>query len=212
MQAINDFILAAAGQPWVLVLVFVCCVVDGFFPPVPSESVVVGLAAVAATASIPNPVLLAATAAAGAFLGDNIAYLIGRGAGTQRWAWMRGHRMQRAFRWAGKELRKRPASLILVARFVPIGRVAVNLTAGATGFPRTRFVGLTVLSALLWAVYSVAIGLFFGQWFEENHLLGVIVAVICAIGLGILVDLVIGRLRGRLPEDADHRVPPPESL
>lgn len=212
MQAINDFILAAAGQPWVLVLVFVCCVVDGFFPPVPSESVVVGLAAVAATAGIPNPVLLAATAAAGAFLGDNIAYLIGRGAGTQRWAWMRGHRMQRAFRWAGKELRKRPASLILVARFVPIGRVAVNLTAGATGFPRTRFVGLTVLSALLWAVYSVAIGLFFGQWFEENHLLGVIVAVICAIGLGILVDLVIGRLRGRLPEDADHRVPPPESL
>ena len=104
--------------------------------------------------------------------------------------------MQRAFRWAGTELRKRPASLILVARFVPIGRVAVNLTAGATHFPRSRFVGLTVLSAVLWAAYSVAIGLFFGQWFEENHLLGVIVAVICAIGLGILVDLVISRLRG----------------
>ena len=211
MQAINDFILAAAGQPWVLILVFVCCVVDGFFPPVPSESVVVGLAAVTATAGIPNPVLLAATAAAGAFLGDNIAYLIGRGAGTRRWAWMRGRRMQRAFRWAGTELRKRPGSLILVARFVPIGRVAVNLTAGATDFPQTRFVGMTVLSALLWGAYSVAIGLFFGQWFEENHLLGVIVAVICAIGLGILVDLAISRLRGRLPEDADHPVPPSES-
>jgi len=210
VQAINDFILAAAGQPWVLILVFVCCVVDGFFPPVPSESVVVGLAAVAATAGIPNPVLLAATAAAGAFLGDNIAYLIGRGAGTRRWAWMRGHRMQRAFRWAGTELRKRPASLILVARFVPIGRVAVNLTAGATNFPRSRFVGMTVLSALLWAAYSVAIGIFFGQWFEENHLLGVIVAVICAIGLGILVDLAISRLRGRLPGDAEHPVPPSE--
>lgn len=211
MQAINDFILAAAGQPWVLILVFACCVIDGFFPPIPSESVVVGLAAVAATAHIPNPVLLAATAAAGAFLGDNIAYLIGRGTGTQRWAWMRGHRMQRAFRWAGTELRKRPASLILVARFVPIGRVAVNLTAGATNFPQSRFVGMTVLSALLWAAYSVAIGLFFGQWFEENHLLGVIVAVICAIGLGVLVDLAISKLRGRLPEDAEHPVPPTET-
>ena len=210
MQAINDFILAAAGQPWVLILVFACCVIDGFFPPIPSESVVVGLAAVAATAEIPNPVLLAATAAAGAFLGDNIAYLIGRGAGTRRWSWMRGHRMQRAFRWAGTELRKRPASLILVARFVPIGRVAVNLTAGATNFPRSRFVGMTVLSALLWGAYSVAIGMFFGQWFEENHLLGVIVAVICAIGLGILVDLAISRLRGRLPADAEHPVPPSE--
>ena len=211
MQAINDFILAAAGQPWVLVLVFVCCVVDGFFPPIPSESVVVGLAAVAATADIPNPVFLAATAAAGAFLGDNIAYLIGRGAGTRRWAWMRGHRMQRAFRWAGTELRKRPASLILVARFVPIGRVAVNLTAGATHFPRSRFVAMTVFSAVLWGAYSVAIGLFFGQWFEENHLLGVIVAVICAMVLGVLVDLAISRLRGRLPDDAEQPVPPSEA-
>jgi membrane protein DedA with SNARE-associated domain len=210
VQAINDFILAAAGQPWVLFLVFACCVIDGFFPPIPSESVVVGLAAVAATADVPNPAFLAATAAAGAFLGDNIAYLIGRRTGTQRWAWMRGPRMQRAFRWAGAELRKRPASLILVARFVPIGRVAVNLTAGATHFPQPRFVGLTVLSAVLWASYSVAIGLFFGQWFEENHLLGVIVAVVCAIGLGILVDLVISRLRGTLPEDAGQPVPPAE--
>jgi len=154
--------------------------------------------------------LLAATAAAGAFLGDNIAFLIGRNTGTRRWAWMRGYRMQRAFRWAGTELRKRPASLILVARFVPIGRVAVNLTAGATHFPRPRFVGLTVLSAVLWAAYSVAIGLFFGQWFEDNHLLAVIVAVICAIGLGILVDVVISRLRGTLPEDVEQPVPPVE--
>ena len=211
MQAINDFILAAAGQPWVLILVFACCVIDGFFPPIPSESVVVGLAAVAAGAGVPNVALLAATAAAGAFLGDNIAYLLGRNTGTRRWAWMRGNRMQRAFRWAGAELRKRPASLILVARFVPIGRVAVNLTAGATGFPRPRFVALTVLSAVLWAAYSVAIGLFFGQWFAENHLLAVVAAVICAIGLGVLLDVVIGKLRGTLPEDAEQPSPPAET-
>lgn len=197
MQAINDFILAAAGQPWVLVLVLACCVIDGFFPPVPSESVVVGLAAVAATADVPNPMLLALVAAAGAFSGDNIAYLLGRRVGTTRWSWMRGPRMQAAFRWAGRELRKRPASLILVARFVPIGRVAVNLTAGVTHYPHLRFVGLTVLSASLWAGYSVAIGLFFGQWFEDNHLLGAAIAIVCAVALGIVVDLVINKFRGK---------------
>ncbi|GGH90115.1 DedA family protein [Arthrobacter liuii] len=197
MQAINDFILAAAGQPWVLVLVLACCVIDGFFPPVPSESVVVGLAAVAATADVPNPLLLALIAAAGAFSGDNIAYLLGRRVGTRRWAWMRGPRMQAAFRWAGRELRKRPASLILVARFVPIGRVAVNLTAGVTHYPHLRFAGLTVLSASLWAAYSVAIGLFFGQWFEDNHVLGAAIAIVCAVALGILVDLVINKFRGK---------------
>ena len=199
MQAINDFILAAAGQPWVLFIVLACCFIDGFFPPIPSESVVVGLAAVAATADVPNPWLLAGIAALGAFTGDNTAYLIGRGVGTQRWRWMRGPRMQRAFRWAGGELRKRPASLILVARFIPIGRVAVNLTAGATHYSHIRFVALTVLSATLWAGYSVAIGLFFGQWFEENHLLGAAIAIVCAITLGIIVDIVISRLRGGMP-------------
>ncbi len=212
MQEINDFILAAAGQPWVLVLVFACCVIDGFFPPIPSESVVVGLAAVAATANVPLPLYLIGTAAAGAFIGDNIAYLIGRSTGTSRWAVMRGPRMQTAFRWAGTELRKRPASLIMVARFVPIGRVAVNLTAGATGFPRPRFVGLTVMSAVLWAAYSVGIGLFFGQWFEENHLLGATIAILCAIVLGILVDLVIGKVRGNLPVELKSTVPPGDPL
>ena len=197
MQAINDFILAAAGQPWVLVLVLACCIIDGFFPPVPSESVVVGLAAVAATADVPHPLLLILVAAAGAFLGDNIAYLLGRRVGTRRWAWMRGPRMQSAFRWAGQELRKRPASLILVARFIPIGRVAVNLTAGVTHYPHLRFVGLTVLSASLWAGYSVAIGLFFGQWFEDNHILGAAIAIVCAVALGILVDLLINKFRGK---------------
>jgi membrane protein DedA with SNARE-associated domain len=199
MQAINDFILAAAGQPWVLFLVLACCVIDGFFPPIPSESVVVGLSAVAATADVPNPWLLMLVAALGAFSGDNIAYLIGRRVGTGRWAWMRGPRMQSAFRWAGRELRKRPASLILVARFVPIGRVAVNLTAGVTHYPHLRFMGLTGLSASLWAGYSVGIGLFFGQWFEDNHLLGAAIAIVCAVALGIVVDLVVNRVRRRPP-------------
>jgi membrane-associated protein len=199
MQAINDFILAAAGQPWVLFLVLACCLIDGFFPPIPSESVVVGLAAVAATADVPNPWMLMLVAGLGAFSGDNIAYVIGRRVGTRRWSWMRGARMQSAFRWAGGELRKRPASLILVARFVPIGRVAVNLTAGVTHYPRPRFIGLTILSATLWASYSVGIGLFFGQWFENNHLLGAVIAIICAVALGIVVDLAINRIRGKVP-------------
>lgn len=209
MQAINDFILAAAGQPWVLFLVLACCIIDGFFPPIPSESVVVGLAAVAATADVPNPWLLMLVAALGAFSGDNIAYLIGRRVGTRRWHWMRGPRMQSAFRWAGQELRKRPASLILVARFVPIGRVAVNLTAGVSHYPRLRFIGLTVLSATLWAAYSVGIGLFFGQWFENNHLLGAAIAIVCAVALGIVVDLVINRVRGKVP--VVERMKEPES-
>lgn len=197
MQAINDFILAGASQPWVLFLVLACCIIDGFFPPVPSESVVVGLSAVSASAGEPHAGLLMLAAAVGAFAGDNIAYLLGRKVGTSRWRWMRGTRMQSAFRWAGGELRKRPASLILVARFIPIGRVAVNLTAGATKFPHLRFVLLTLLSAVLWAAYSVSIGLFFGNWFKDNHLLAAVIAIVFAVALGVVVDVVINKIKGK---------------
>ncbi|MFJ4026978.1 DedA family protein [Paenarthrobacter sp. NPDC089989] len=210
MQAINDFILAAAGQPWVLFLVLACCVIDGFFPPIPSESVVVGLSAVSGSSGSPNVWLLALVAALGAFSGDNIAYLIGRRIGIQRWRWMRTQRMQGAFRWAGKELRRRAASLIMVARFIPIGRVAVNLTAGATHFNHRRFVALTALSAVMWAGYSVVLGYFFGVWFEHNHLLGAVIAIVVAVILGIIIDRIISKVRGSVPLDGKD-IPETES-
>lgn len=216
MQAINDFILAAAGQPWVLFLVLACCVIDGFFPPIPSESVVVGLSAVSGSGGMPNVWLLGLMAAIGAFSGDNIAYLIGRRIGVQRWRWMRTQRMQGAFRWAGKELRRRAASLIMVARFIPIGRVAVNLTAGATHFPHRRFVAFTAMSAVLWASYSVVLGYFFGVWFEHNHLLGAVIAIVVAVILGVIIDRIISKVRGSVPLDGknitEEGAPPPPTV
>jgi membrane-associated protein len=66
------------------------------------------------------------------------------------------------------------------------------------------------LSATVWAGYSVAIGLFFGQWFEDNHLLGATIAIVCAIVLGIAVDVAISKLRGTLPVELKRPVPPAE--
>lgn len=199
LNAGSTFILSTAEQPWVYLLVFICCTVDGFFPPFPSESVVVGLASLVLTQGVPNPGFLIVAACLGAFTGDNIAYAMGKAIGTQRFPWMRSTRMQRSFAWAGYELQKRAASLILVARFIPIGRVAVNLTAGATGYSRRSFVGLTALSAVVWSTYSVGIGVLAGSWFEHNHLLGVMVAIGIAVLLGIIVDRIIAVVRGSTP-------------
>ncbi|MBG6180352.1 membrane protein DedA with SNARE-associated domain [Arthrobacter sp. CAN_A1] len=199
LNAVSTFILSTAELPWVYLLVFICCTVDGFFPPFPSESVVVGLASLVLTQGVPNPWFLIIAACLGAFIGDNIAYAMGRAIGIHRFRWMRSARMQRSFGWAGYELQKRAASLILVARFIPIGRVAVNLTAGATGYSRRRFVALTALSAVVWSTYSVGIGVVAGAWFEHNHLLGVMVAIGIAVILGIVVDRIIAAVRGSTP-------------
>ncbi|MHA7239418.1 DedA family protein [Arthrobacter sp. TMS1-12-1] len=206
-DGIGGVVLAAAGEPWVYLLVLVCCLVDGFFPPFPSESVVVGLASLVITQGMPDPWLLVLAAALGAFLGDNIAFLIGRSIGTTRFRWMRRPRMQRSFTRAGHELARRAASLILVARFIPIGRVAVNLTAGATGYSRRRFVALTALSGVVWAGYSVGIGAVAGTWFQHNHLLGIAVAVGIAVLIGLVVDRGIALVRGSTPLHATRGEP-----
>lgn len=197
MDAINVFIVDAAGQWWVYPLLFILCTVDGFFPPLPSESVVVALAAVSVSAGVPNIWLVVLVAAVGAIVGDNIAYAIGRHIGTRRFHWMRRPRPAAAFAWAKRGLDHRGAALILSARYIPVGRVAVNMMAGATGYNRRRFVPFTILAGISWALYSAGIGTLAGRWVSDNHLLAVVVSVAVAMLMGLLLDYAL-KLGGRL--------------
>lgn len=188
LHGLNDHAVTLADSAWGLVLVFACAAVDALVPMVPSESVVVALAAISMSTGDPNLALLLLAAAGGAFLGDNTTYRIGQRIGLTRFAWMRRPKMQAAFAGARRELDKRSALLILTARYIPVGRVVVNLTAGASGFPAARFVPLSVVGALTWAGYAVLVGVLAGQWVQENPLLGAVVAVSVAAVLGLLVD------------------------
>ncbi|HEX2247672.1 MAG TPA: DedA family protein [Arthrobacter sp.] len=188
MDALNVFIIDAAAQWWVYPVLFALCLIDGIFPPVPSESVVVALAALAVSAGAPNIWLVIAIAAAGAMAGDNIAYLIGRRIGSNRFKWMQRPRVASAFAWARKELDRRGALLILSARYIPIGRVAVNMTAGASGFHQRRFVLFSVIAGISWSLYSVGIGALAGQWFHDHSLLAAGLAIVIALALGLVVD------------------------
>jgi membrane-associated protein len=190
VELISDFLLSAVGSPWVYLVVFLIVVIDGFFPPVPSESIVVVAAAIGVSTGIPNPVLIVIIAAIGAALGDNIAYWLGGRIGSTRFRWMRSARATAAFDRAGRGLASRPASLLLVARYIPVGRVAVNMTAGATGFAYGRFWPLTLLAGACWASYSVVIGIVAGHWVKEQPLLGAAIGVAAALVIGIAIDRV----------------------
>jgi len=161
-----------AAAVWVLPAVVVLAALDGSFPPVPSESVVVGLAAITVAAQGPNLVLLAGAAAVGAFLGDNLTYTLGRRRWLDRLAGAFGHRVLTATRSAAAVITDRGAPAILAARYVPVGRVVVNPAAGAASFPRRRFAVLTGFGGLLWAAYSVALGAFAGRVVPGGPLAG----------------------------------------
>ncbi|WP_240629843.1 DedA family protein [Specibacter cremeus] len=184
----NELITHSAAQWWVVPVVALFCLIDGFFLFLPSETAIVALASIAAKFGHPNIWLLMLGAAVGAMIGDNIAYFLGSKLGTTRFKWMRRPRGAKAFAWAGKELDKRGAILIFTARYIPVGRIAVNFTAGATGFSWRRFVALDAIAVVTWVLYSVAIGTFAAHWVHQNPLLGVGIAIVFAIGIGFIVD------------------------
>lgn len=198
LTAITAWVIALAGSPWVFVALYAFATIDGFFPPIPSESVIIALAALSVSTGEPNFWVLGAVAAAGAFTGDQIAYSIGRRIPVRSLRFMQGRRAQAALGWAERALADRGAAFIIAARYVPIGRVAVNMTAGAVGFGRARFTVLAAIAAITWSVYSVLLGIGAGVWLKEHPLLAVVVGVAGGLLLGTLIDPVVKRvLRGR---------------
>ncbi len=185
---LNRLIEHSANQWWIVPLVMLFCLIDGFFLFLPSETAIVALAAISSKLGEPNIWLLLVGGAIGAIMGDNIAYFLGRKLGVSRFRWMRRPRTAKAFEWARKELDKRGAVLIFTARYIPVGRIAVNFTAGATRFPWKNFFWLDFAAALTWSGYSVGIGTFAGRWVHHNPLLGVGVAIVFAIIMGFIVD------------------------
>lgn len=207
MGPLNTWLLDAAGQAWLYPVLLAFFVVDGFATILPSETAIVALAALSAQSGQPNLWALGATALVGAIIGDNLAYLFGRTVGTERWKWMRRPRIHRAFEWARAELDKRGATLIFTARYIPWGRVAVNYIAGQTRFSHARFILFDAFACATWVAYSIGIGLFAGQWVEDNPLLGILVAIVFAVVVGFLVD------RGlRLWERRHHHQERPRSM
>ena len=196
LETLTTFIEGQATTPWVLLLVVLVAAGDALFPPVPSESVVVGLAAVSVAADGPNLVLLGLVAAGGAFLGDTVTYLVGRRHGPARLARTSRPALRRAVGRASDALESRGGLVILVARYVPVGRVAVNLTAGATGYPRRRFLGFAALAAVTWSAWSVGVGAVAGRWVADNPLLGAAAGITVALALGLAADHVARRVLG----------------
>ena len=191
VQTLEDWILAMAESVWVFPTLYGFATIDGFFPPIPSESVVIALGALNRSAGVPNLGLVLLFAALGAFTGDQIAYQIGKKINVRRLRFMRSERAQAALDWAERSLEKRGASFIIAARYVPIGRVAVNMTAGAVGYHRPRFMFLTAIAAVTWACYSALLGMASGSLLDGQPIVAIVVGVVGGVVVGIFIDLVL---------------------
>jgi len=193
VTAVEAWVPVLAESPWACPVLALLAALDGFLPPVPSETLVIALASLSVAQGSPHLALVVLAAALGAFAGDQAAYWVGSRVDVHRARLFRTARAARALRWAEQALAHRGASFVLAARYVPVGRVAVNMAAGALGFPRRRFVPLSALGAVTWSGYGTALGVGAGAWLEGSPLLAVAVGVGAGAVLGLVVDRVLRR-------------------
>jgi membrane-associated protein len=163
---------------------------DAIFPVLPSETAVIALGVATAGSADPRIALLVTAAAAGAFLGDNLSYLIGRrfGPAAER-RFFSSPKGQAARAWAERSLERFGTQLIVVCRFIPAGRTAVTLTCGLTGYPRRRFVAGTAAAAVIWALYAFFVGRLGGKAFEDRPWTGLLIASGATIAISALIEV-----------------------
>jgi len=185
----SDLLHSVTATPWIYLLVLAIAMVDGFFPVVPAESLVITAAVFSSATGDPDLLPLALAAAAGAFAGDHVSYGIGRLASRRVHAAVpSSSRRAAAIHRARRFLDVRGGTAIVVARYVPGARTAVTVTSGTVGFPVRRFTLAVAVAAVTWASYSVLIGYVGGAAFEHQPLKGMALALGMAVGITAVVE------------------------
>lgn len=196
---ITDQLEEFSANWWFLLVIFVIALLDSIIPIVPGETLVIvgGVAAGQGTQSL---WLVIAAGAVGAFLGDNLAYLLGRQYSDRVNAWAdRSVKRRARLDAADRQIKIRGGMLLITARFIPGGRTILTVSSGLTGQPWRWFATWVAIATTLWATYAASLGFFFGQAFEDNSTLAFWLAFAAALTMTAIVE-VVRWLRGRQPK------------
>lgn len=131
-----------------------------------------------------------------ALCGDNVNYWVGRYLGPRVFKheggrWLKRENLERTHAF----MERHGPKAIIIARFVPIVRTFVPFVCGVGHLTYARFLGFSVIGALLWVGLLVPAGYFFGNLDIVKENLSVVILLIIAISLlpGIAEYLRYGR-------------------
>jgi membrane protein DedA with SNARE-associated domain len=164
---------------------------DAVVPILPSETVIIAFGVATAGSSDPRIFLILLCAAAGAWAGDNLSYLIGWRFGP--WATRRffsGEKGAARRAWAERSLHRFGIGLIIVCRFIPGGRTAVTLSCGLIRYSWRRFAIATAVAGVVWASYAFFAGRIGGKAFENMPVVGFAVAFGGVLVISGIVELI----------------------
>ncbi|HUN34735.1 MAG TPA: DedA family protein [Trebonia sp.] len=183
-------------SPVSYLIAFLVPAFDAILPVLPAETLIIALGVATAGRTDPRIAVLVGCAALGAFVGDNLTYLIGRRFGPfaeRRFFSSKKGADRRA--WAERSLERFGVLIIIACRFIPAGRTAITLTCGILRYSRRRFMVATGIGAVIWALQAFFAGRLGGRAFQDKPWAGFLVGLAAAAVITGLVE-VIRRIAG----------------
>lgn len=184
-------LFVAEHGAWVYALLFLIVFMETGFvvtPFLPGDSLLFVSGAVAAAGGMEIQWVMAVLIAA-ALCGDNVNYWVGRFLGPRVFKfegsrWLKKDNLDRTHAF----MERHGPKAIIIARFVPIVRTFVPFVCGVGRLTYPRFLGFSILGALLWVGLLVPLGYFFGNLpMVKNNLS---VAILGIVFLSILPGIV----------------------
>jgi membrane-associated protein len=164
------------------------------------------------TGHLSLPLVLLA-AAAGAVLGAQVGYYIGRFAGQRLLERTRRPRLRQGAEQARNLLERYGyGKAIVLGRFIPIVRTVLNPAAGTLGVPVRTFTSWQIAGGIVWSAGLILAGYGLGRAIPnlDSYLLPVIAAIVVVAFIPIALELRRSRTAGRHRPDSQGNPAAPE--
>jgi membrane-associated protein len=170
---IDSLTAYVTDSPLTYLVILAMAAIDVLVPIIPAEATVTAAAVLAGQGQL-NIIWVMLAAGIGAFIGDNVAYWIGRAAGrplVQRV--LRGNTAQLDL--VQQQFDRRGGIFVIVGRFIPGGRTAVAVGAGVLHFSWPRFVLYDAAAAVIWALQAALPGYIGGSLIQDQPWLAMVI-------------------------------------
>ena len=186
-----------------LVLLFVFVAVESAGVPIPGETVLITAAVLARPEHHDYSLFwVIVVAAAGAIVGDNIGYTLGRYGGRKlinRWGFVRRH-AERVLPPSERFFERHGPKTVFFGRFIAILRVTAAWLAGLSHMTWWRFFAWNAAGGIIWATGVALLAYWAGQAVADAVSRYGLYAVLALIVLGALAYVALRVWRKRMME------------
>ena len=175
-------------SPVTYLVIFVLAAFDVIFPLLPAEATVTAAAVLAGQGRLSIALIMVA-AAAGAFIGDNVAYWIGRSAGRPLVTRLLRGNLDRLAS-VEEQFQRRGGVFVIIGRFIPGGRTATAIGAGVLHFSWPKFVVYDAAAAIVWSIQAALPGFIGGRVISDRPWLAILFGFVLSALLAVSIYLV----------------------